>query len=189
MLLDVPDAIDGERLRLRRFLPGDGPMLLQAISANRAHLQATAPDYLVSIETAEEGELIVRNSHADWLKREVMNFACIERDKNAFVGEVQLQLMDDEVPVYEVGYWLQEQFQGRGLAVEGVRLASNFAFRQLEAEKLVIACDADNLGSAKVAERAGFTQEGILRRQACNRAGIVVDRVYFGMIRSEWQPK
>jgi RimJ/RimL family protein N-acetyltransferase len=62
-----------------------------------------------------------------------------------------------------VGYWLAPEGRGRGVATHAVRLLSGWAFAELALFRLELTCGPDNGASQRVAERCGFTREGVLR--------------------------
>ncbi|MFC9438280.1 GNAT family N-acetyltransferase [Nocardia sp. NPDC057030] len=62
-----------------------------------------------------------------------------------------------------VGYWLAPPARGRGAATRTVRLLAKWAFDALGIARLELTCSPDNLASQRVAERAGFVREGVLR--------------------------
>ena len=63
----------------------------------------------------------------------------------------------------EIGYWLVPSARGRGAAAAAVRLLSRWALRELGLARLALHTHEDNVASQRVAERAGFTREGLLR--------------------------
>jgi RimJ/RimL family protein N-acetyltransferase len=63
----------------------------------------------------------------------------------------------------EIGYWVAREARGRGTATRAVRLLAPWALRELRLARLALLTDVDNAASQRVAERAGFTREGILR--------------------------
>ena len=63
----------------------------------------------------------------------------------------------------EVGYWLLRDARGRGAATRAVRLLVGYAFGQLGLERLELFTLIGNVASERVAERAGFVREGVLR--------------------------
>lgn len=62
-----------------------------------------------------------------------------------------------------VGYWLAPAARGRGAATHAVRLLARWAFADLGVARLELTCGPDNQASQRVAERCGFTREGLLR--------------------------
>ena len=63
----------------------------------------------------------------------------------------------------EVGYWLAADARGGGHATRAVRLACRWAFDSLGLERIDLLAAAGNIPSQRVAERAGFTREALLR--------------------------
>jgi RimJ/RimL family protein N-acetyltransferase len=62
----------------------------------------------------------------------------------------------------EIGYCVLAAARGRGVATEALRRVTDWAFAQgvLRTELII---SPDNVGSKRVAERAGYTYEGTLR--------------------------
>jgi ribosomal-protein-serine acetyltransferase len=85
----------------------------------------------------------------------------------------------------EIGYWLDTGAQGRGVMTRACRRLCDYAFVDLALSRVEIHCDADNASSRKVAERLGFTQEGVLRGVGYN-AGGHANEVIYGLLADEW---
>ena len=109
-----------------------------------------------------------------------------ERAGGAFVGEVYLANPDWEVPCIEAGYFTVERQGGKGYASEALRAVCRIAFERMGVRRVELQCAADNEKSARVARRCGFTLEGRLRERAHKKDGPPVDRLWFGLLRSEW---
>ena len=62
-----------------------------------------------------------------------------------------------------IGYWLVPAARGRGVATRAVRLLARWAFDALGVARLELTCGPDNVASQRVAERCGFTREGLMR--------------------------
>ena len=101
------------------------------------------------------------------------------------IGGVGFGWVGDE-HVGEVGYWLRSEVRGRGLTGRAVVLVSRWSFEELGCERLQLRADSDNLASQRVAEKAGFTREGVLRSVHFNpRQERRVDFVMFSLLPSE----
>jgi RimJ/RimL family protein N-acetyltransferase len=77
----------------------------------------------------------------------------------------------------EIGYWVAPWARGRGVASRAVRLLSRWALIELGLARLALHADTDNQASQRVAERCGFTREGVLRsfeERKGRRHGVVV---------------
>jgi ribosomal-protein-alanine N-acetyltransferase len=64
----------------------------------------------------------------------------------------------------EVGYALARPYWGKGYMTEVLRAVIDWSLAQPHIFRVQAFCDVDNLGSARVMEKAGMTREGLLRR-------------------------
>ncbi|MEX2210319.1 MAG: GNAT family protein [Gaiellaceae bacterium] len=87
----------------------------------------------------------------------------------------------------EIGYWVAAEARGRGAASAATRLAAEWAFEALPGlTRLQLRADVENVASNRVAEKAGFTREGVLRSQRHNaRLGRRTDFVMWSLLREE----
>ncbi len=72
----------------------------------------------------------------------------------------------------EIGYWLKEEFQHRGIMTESVRALIKFGFSELDLNRIQIKCAPENVKSNKIPQRLGFTLEGIERDSELVRDGV-----------------
>jgi len=82
----------------------------------------------------------------------------------------------------EVGYWLSEDYWGRGIATRVVSAMSDWAFETYRLTRVFAMAFAHNAASIRVLEKSGFEREGVLRRSAIKN-GVVLDQVLFARIR------
>ncbi|MGY1632357.1 GNAT family N-acetyltransferase [Geodermatophilus sp. SYSU D01186] len=81
----------------------------------------------------------------------------------------------------EVGYWIAPWARGRGYAAETAHALAEWALG-LGAPRVHLVADVDNTASQIVAERAGFTREGLVRSCLDRRDGTRADAVLFGRV-------
>lgn len=62
-----------------------------------------------------------------------------------------------------LGYWMGERHAGRGYMSDAIGLVTDHAFGRLGLHRIEAACIPDNQRSIRVLEKAGFSQEGLLR--------------------------
>lgn len=84
-----------------------------------------------------------------------------------------------------VGYWLAKPYWNRGIMTEAVDRYAQYAFAELGVVRLTAEVFAENVASARVLEKVGFTQEGHLRNHRENE-GDLVDVLYFGLLEDEF---
>jgi RimJ/RimL family protein N-acetyltransferase len=86
-----------------------------------------------------------------------------EEETGALAGGCEVRLGDNRIA--EMSYWVFPPFRGRGYASRAIGLACEWAFADLGVERMEIYVEPDNLASRGAALRAGFTEEGVLRRR------------------------
>jgi RimJ/RimL family protein N-acetyltransferase len=102
------------------------------------------------------------------------------------VGSIELRVIDHEHAIGELGYWAAPEARGRGLTTRAVRLVSHWAIAELGAQRLQIRADVENVPSCRVAERAGFSFEGVLRSSGLNsRLGRRIDYAVYSLLPGE----
>ena len=83
------------------------------------------------------------------------------------VGGIGIELHTDVERVSaEIGYWLGEEFWGRGIATEALVAVTAEGFKRFEITRLYALPFADHAASVRVLEKAGYVREGHLRRSA-----------------------
>lgn len=86
----------------------------------------------------------------------------------------------------ELGYWLAEEYWGRGIMTRAVRQLCREGFSRWDIERVYAEPFARNAPSRRVLEKAGFTLEGIMRRSVYKR-GSVGDSCMYALLREERQ--
>ncbi|MEL7221405.1 MAG: GNAT family protein, partial [Bacteroidota bacterium] len=75
---------------------------------------------------------------------------------------------------------------GKGIMTEVLARMVQFAFRQLELNKLVLKTLVDNYSSQRLARKVGFRREGDLRNEVRRNSGALFDVMLFGLTREEY---
>jgi RimJ/RimL family protein N-acetyltransferase len=143
-------------------------------------------DQLPSPYTDADAREAIAYFREGWATGTVSNFAITEVETGEAVGSIGVRWVDPEQGVGEVGYWLAPGARGRGTCTRALRLISRWALQDCGAERLQLRADELNAASRRVAENAGFTQEGILRSSRFNaRQGRRVDFVMYSLLPGE----
>jgi len=77
-----------------------------------------------------------------------------------------------------VGYWLGEQFWGRGIMTEVVTAVTDFCFDNFPLRRISAEAFSSNPASARVLEKSGFTFEGRLKNDVL-KDGKVLDSMLY----------
>lgn len=101
----------------------------------------------------------------------------------AAVGVIGCTIQDDvHCKCCEIGYWLGEEFWGRGIMTEAVTRLCREVFQTQDVVRIFAEIFAYNAGSIKVLEKAGFQLEGRLRSSICKN-GTIADSFIYGLIK------
>ncbi|HEY0540989.1 MAG TPA: GNAT family protein [Actinoallomurus sp.] len=111
------------------------------------------------------------------------NFVIVPHATGRLAGVIGVSRADWETGVAETGYWLGPADRRRGYVTEAVRALARYAFG-LGLHRLELLAAVGNVASQRVAERAGFTREGVLRK-ARPVPGGRSDMVLFSLLEEE----
>ena len=96
-------------------------------------------------------------------------------------GLVKLNLETQEA---EAGYIVASHARGRGVATRALRLLTAWAFDELPLERIELLIDVENSPSEVVAQRCGYTREGVLRWTYL-KPGLRSDTIVYSKLRRE----
>lgn len=82
------------------------------------------------------------------------------------VGAVGVKIDQHRTHIGEIGYFVDENYWGKGLAVKAVQWIENYCVNHLKLKRLIIIMDIQNKGSEKVAIKNGYVNEGIMKKFA-----------------------
>jgi RimJ/RimL family protein N-acetyltransferase len=111
-------------------------------------------------------------------------FAIVDSESGDFLGFMALVNLNLEAEEAEAGYIVSSNARGRGIATRGLRLLTAWAFDQLPLERIELFIDVENSPSEIVAQRCGYTREGILRWTYL-KPGLRSDTIVYSMLRRE----
>jgi ribosomal-protein-alanine N-acetyltransferase len=112
------------------------------------------------------------------ITKQQSTFFCIEIE-SAAVGGIGLQPGQDvHRHTATVGYWLGEEFWGRGIMTEAVAAVTDFCFDNFPLSRISAEVFANNPASARVLEKAGFTFEGRLKNNVLKDGKLLDSLLY-----------
>jgi len=107
--------------------------------------------------------------------------------ENEIVGGVGFGLKDGLYEgVASGGYWLGEDYWGKGIATEAWKMISDYAFKNFNIRRMEAGVFSWNIASAKVQEKCGFKKEGV-KRSSVIRMGRVGDEIMYALTRKDWE--
>ena len=110
----------------------------------------------------EDGREFLERSAVGWSEGSGANFAIVAAADDRLIGSIGAIFQDEDAAT--VGYWVARRARGRGIATEALRLVSRWLLESFPIERVELVTSPENEASQRVAEKAGFTREGLLRR-------------------------
>src|SRR5687768_15714590 len=168
---------------LREFTLEDARAVFDAVIANRDHLSPfmhwMTPGYSIDSANAFIQQAIEKRA-----ARKSLSLGILRGER--FIGSIGFVYFDWVAGKAEIGYWISADEEGKGIVAESARMLIDFAFRELELNRIEIRCSSDISGSAVIALRLGFTREGLLRIDEFSN-GRLHDFEICGLLASEWK--
>jgi ribosomal-protein-serine acetyltransferase len=156
--------------------------LFDLIEDNREYLKEWLP-WLDNNRYFQNTIDFIKISQIQYERNETVQFALMYKGKVA--GVVGYHRIDWLNRSTSIGYWLGEQYQGKGLITKSCSKVLDYSFGRMGLNRIEIRCATENLKSRAIPKRLGFKEEGLIR-EAEWLYDHFVDHVVYGMLESEW---
>lgn len=171
----------GRRAELQMLEPRHAEELFAVVDRNRERLRKWLP-WVDATKSADDTLKFIRDS----LKRHAESGEVVAGiwAGGQLAGTIGLHMRGEARAM--IGYWLGEEFEGKGLMSLACRAVVDHAFRDLGVERVEIFAEPRNTRSRAVPKRLGFKREGTLRHVA-RLNGRFADQVVYSLLREEWE--
>jgi RimJ/RimL family protein N-acetyltransferase len=166
LMTSFPEVeISADRLDIREFGPQDAARV-----GNVLGLEALSP----GAPSQPEGiaEWLADGVHAPRRAGSGVHLMMLNRAADRIIGSISLFHADWEVRSAEIGYGVRGDERGKGYATEALVAVSRWALSTGGVQRAWLTANTDNVASVRVAEKAGFTREGTLRRAGLEDDGL-----------------
>jgi RimJ/RimL family protein N-acetyltransferase len=170
----------GRQVVLRAVVPTDAEVIFAAChGADMAlHIPHFPDPY-----TEEDARRFTQRAVERW-ERESYTLAITTARSEEFLGVIEIGAPVEGAA--SIGYWVKRETRGRGVATEALMLVSRWAIAELGVERVWLTTSPDNVASQRVAEKAGFTREAVLRSHLSFRDGRR-DSVVFSLLPGDFE--
>lgn len=170
-----------EDIVVRLLRESDTEEVFQTVAADRDHLRPWLP-WVNSTRSPDDTHTFIRTSLRELI--EGKSIALGIWAGGIFAGGAGYHRHDWQNMKTELGYWLAEPFEGRGIMTDAVRALLPYAFSELGMHRVEIHCATENRRSRAIPERLGFSLDGILRG-AHKLYERYVDLAVYGLLRGD----
>lgn len=171
-----PELTDG-RVRLRRWAPKDEQAIFEACQDPEIQKWVPVPTPYLQ----EHARGFVQGAEQGWAGATHGTLAIVDASSDNLLGAIGLTPSEHRV---SIGYWIVPAERGRGVATDAVRLLGRWALLRLGFARVELYHFIGNDPSGRVAIKAGFRHEGILRLYAAMR-GEPRDCVMYSLVASD----
>ncbi len=105
------------------------------------------------------------------------------KDSHKVIGEIVLYDFRLKKQA-DIGYRISKDYWGKGFTPEAGQAMCKVAFDTMDLTRLQIRCFTDNLSSVRVAEKLGFSKEGMVRQGAI--VNVMTDYYIFGLLADDY---
>jgi ribosomal-protein-serine acetyltransferase len=155
------------------------------IDRNRVHIAKTFPVTLAGCADPDKTKAFIAAAVENQNKKENYYFYLRNTVTNDLIGFVCVKNINLNILKCELAYFIDKDFEGKGITTKAVGETIAFCLNELEMNKVFICTSLVNKASQRIAIKHGFKQEGILREEFKNGEGVLEDVVYWGLLKSE----
>ncbi len=176
-----PVVLGAGPLRLRPWRPDDVDAVWAAFQDPDLQLWNGG-----GVATWEEALALV-SRRLDWSSGTHASWVVVDAG-DVLLGSVSLHTIDRLQNDAEIGYWTAPEARGRGIAAVATDAACRWGFGALPIDRIELCHAVENAASGRVAEKAGFTYEGRLRRSYRYGDGVKHDELLWARLADDPEP-
>jgi len=152
------------RLVIRCWQPADAALLKAAVDVSIEHLRPWMP-WAANEPTDLEAKIaLLRRWRGQFDLGQDFTYGIFDRQETEALGSTGLHTRRG-ADGREIGYWVRADRLNQGIATETAAALTRVAFEIDRLDWVEIHCDVDNVRSAAVPRKLGFTHEATLRRR------------------------
>ena len=149
-----------ENIKIELITENHSQPIFDIVDKNRIHLRQWLP-FVDRMQTVEFAENFVKGTMQRNKDGNEFAFVIIENDK--VIGRIGVYKIDGQNKIGEIGYWLAENLQGKGIITKSCKALIDFCFSDLQLNRIEIKCGTENFKSKTIPEKLNFTREGVIR--------------------------
>lgn len=129
---------------------------------------------------------MISHFERDFNKKSRVKWGIYTKDPAKMVGIIEAMEFDQKSDKLTIGYYLNQEYWGKGIATESVKILINFLFRHIEVNRIQAEVMPPNNHSKKVLIKNGFIKEGLIRQGSFWPSKGIIDTELYSLLRSEY---
>lgn len=163
-MITPPYRIQTQRTIIRCWDPKDAPMMKASVDENITHLITFMPWAANEPEDLDNKIDLLRSFRGHFDLGQEFVYGIFDPTESRVIGGTGLHPRAG-VNAFEIGYWIHKDFTNQGLATEISAALTKVAFDYLGMRRIEIHCAVENIASASVPRKLGYTLEATLRQR------------------------
>jgi ribosomal-protein-serine acetyltransferase len=176
--LKVDDTVALELLDQRH-----AEVLNELVSNNRYHLREWLP-WVDHMRSVEDFRKYINSSKLRYGNHTEMGYVIMAN--GVMIGRLGLYNIDLTNKTASIGYWLDQQWLGKGIITRCCKAVIDEGFSRLQLNRIEIRAATENYKSQAIPERLGFKIEGVIRQGEFVNSRFV-DLLVYSMLKEEWE--
>lgn len=170
-------------IKLELITENHAQSIFDIVDRNRTHLREWLP-FVDRMQTVQFAENFVKGTMQRNQEGNEYAFVIVANDK--VIGRIGVYKIDSQNKIGEIGYWLAEGVQGKGIITKSCKSIIDFCFSDLQLNRIEIKCGTENHKSKVIPEKLNFTKEGVIRRGEL-LYGKFIDLNLYSLLKSDIQ--
>jgi ribosomal-protein-serine acetyltransferase len=173
-----------EHIALQTITLADSTDMYNTINSQRGYLGKWLP-FVAFTQQIEDTRNYIRSvlSAPESSREHVF----VIRFDGEFAGLVGLKAIDQSNHKTEIGYWLSEPYQKKGIVSNSIIVLARHAYNRLKVNRIQIKCAIGNEPSKNIPQRLGFKLEGIERDGELLSGNVYADIEVYSMLKREFE--
>lgn len=185
MTTTPPYRIETRRTVIRCWYPSDAPLFKAAIDASLEHLRGWMAWAMDEPESLEAKVQRLRRNRFLFDSDKDYVYGIFSPNERIVLGGTGLHTRVGK-NAFEIGYWIHADHINQGLATEVSAALTRVAFELCQIERMEIHCDPNNVRSAAVPRKLGYTHDATLRRRMVTPQGEPRDTMIWTLFADEY---
>ncbi len=168
---------------LRPIEKKDADAFFELIDNNRQRLEDFFAGTVAKNRTLGETHSFIPDVIDRTSKRMYFAFVIVDLATDTIIGFADIKTIDWNIPKAELGYFIDKEYEGKGIISKAIARIIAHCFNDLELKKISLRVHESNMASRKIAEKHGFEVEGIIRSDYKMTNGVIIDVMYYGLLK------
>lgn len=151
-------------IRIRQFRESDAAEFTQAVLESVDHVAPWLP-WCTAEYRIEDGRDWAMTAAVNWRDGNDYRFLVVDAEVGTILGSVGINQVVPQHQTGNLGYWVRKAALGRGVCTRAARMAIEYAFDELQFQRIEVHVHTENLASNLVARKLGGHFEGIQRNK------------------------